>query len=366
MAVIKLLVGSEGPDIHSVDFDTEALTLKYTHRTSVGNSTSWLIANKEQTRIYCTDETNTYDGSTDLEKESGAIVVFELNKNNTKKPLTRLQTILSRGAGPTHIHLDANEKQLYSANYNGGSFSSFSINGATGTLTYQGTVILNDPKTVEPGPKKDRQEAAHAHWVGPDELSKGKFVYGVDLGQDKIHQYKVSGAQLVPCSVPFKRSTPGAGPRHIAFHPTKPWAYVTNELDASISAYEQDLDTGALSDELQNISSIPSGVTTAVYPSGIFIDKDGKFVYMTNRGGDNSILCYKIMENGLLEFVQSVDSHGVFPREAGISNDGKWVCAGNQHSSRIDMFSRDPETGKLEWKTSLENIEGAMYVLFLD
>jgi 6-phosphogluconolactonase len=118
--------------------------------------------------------------------------------------------------------------------------------------------------------------------------------------------------------------------------------------------------------ERQNVSTIPKGVSTVVYPSGLFVDKTGKFLYMTNRGGDNSILCYKILEDGLVEFAQSADSHGIFPRQTGVSKDEKWVCAGNQNSNRIDMFARDPESGELEWKVGLAGIEGAMYILFLD
>ena len=38
----------------------------------------------------------------------------------------------------------------------------------------------------------------------------------------------------------------GAGPRHLAFHPSRPWVYVVNELDSSVTDYRFDVDTGRL------------------------------------------------------------------------------------------------------------------------
>lgn len=369
---MRMFIGSFGPDIHTVDFDPETISLKYIHRTTVGSAPSWLISGKDQSLLYATDEIGTYDGSGKWEKGSGAVIVFRINASNDKQPLTRVQTVLSGGDGPTHLHFDEDERLVYCANYFGGRFSVFRIlrpfDGIFGTLKLEQVLDLNEPGKLELGPKPDRQDVAHAHWLGPDTLSAGKFVYGVDLGQDKIFQYINVGTELRPNpSCEFIRSRPGAGPRHMVFHPTQPWAWVCNELDATMSSYLQDTKTGCLSDERQYLSTIPAGKkpTEIVRPSAIMLDKAAKFLYMTNRGGSNDIVVYKITSDGLLEHVQSVDSNGIFPRHIELSPDEKWIHCTNQDSNRIDMFARDPETGKLEWKCGLDGIELPVFTYFV-
>jgi 6-phosphogluconolactonase len=367
---MRLLVGSFGPDIHTVDFDPDQLTLKYISRTSVGTQAAWLVPNTDETMLYVCDECGTYEATGGpYHKDVGAIVVFRINTNNDAEPLTRLQTILSSGHSPAQMTLDEDERMLRVANYFGGTFSTFRVLspplGPSGLLRAEQVIDLNDPAQLELGPDERRQDVAHAHWIGNDHLSRGRFVYGIDLGQDKIFQYKVDGTRLVEAETPFVRSRAGAGPRHMVFHPEKPWCYVVNELDSTLSFHEQDLQTGCLSAELQYMSTIPADTKAYSRASAIILDAESRFIYLSNRGGSDSIGVYKILENGRFEHVQTIDSRGSFPRHIGISHDGKWLMAANQKTGNVEMFARDAETGILEWKVGLGGIDHPVFPLFL-
>jgi len=58
---------------------------------------------------------------------------------------------------------------------------------------------------------------------------------------------------------------PGAGPRHIAFHPTLPLVFVANELDSTVATLRFDAERGALS-PLDTFSTVPAGWTGTNYP----------------------------------------------------------------------------------------------------
>jgi 6-phosphogluconolactonase len=366
---MRLLIGSFGPDIHTVDFDADHLTLKYISRTSVGTQASWLLPSKNQSLLYVCDECGSYDGIGEKEQRVGAIVVFRINAHDDATPLTRLQTILSSGHSPTQMTLDEDERMLRVANYFGGTFSTFRVMspplGPLGLLRAEQVIDLNDPAQLELGPDGKRQDVAHAHWIGNDHLSRGRFVYGVDLGQDKIFHYRVQGTRLVAAETPFVRTRAGAGPRHMVLHPEKPWCYVINELDSTLAFHVQDLETGYLSEEVQHMSTVPAETKSYSRASSIILDAEARFIYITNRGGSDSIGAYKILEDGRFEHVQTIDSRGSFPRHIGISHDGKWLMATNQKSDNIQMFARDRETGMLEWKVGLGGIDHPVFPLFL-
>jgi Lactonase, 7-bladed beta-propeller len=71
---------------------------------------------------------------------------------------------------------------------------------------------------IGPGP--------HPHFVSFD--PSGRFLLAPDRGTDRLHIYRLdlSTGKLVPNNPAFAKTRPGAGPRHLAFHPSKPWAYV--------------------------------------------------------------------------------------------------------------------------------------------
>jgi 6-phosphogluconolactonase (cycloisomerase 2 family) len=105
-----------------------------------------------------------------------------------------------------------------------------------------------------------------------------------DKGLDKVFVFRLDTAlgKLVPNDPPWVVTRAGAGPRHAGFHPTKPYAYVLNELDSSMTTYQFDAVAGALK-PLQVLPTIPSSYTGDNTAAEIVVAASGRFVYASNR-----------------------------------------------------------------------------------
>ena len=77
--------------------------------------------------------------------------------------------------------------------------------------------------------------------ISPD----NRFAYSADLGLDQVLCYRLDAGQgkLSPNRQPFVRTPPGAGPRHLTFHPKGRHVYVINELANSVTMFDHDPET---------------------------------------------------------------------------------------------------------------------------
>src|SRR6266581_428175 len=128
--------------------------------------------------------------------------------------LTRLNEQPSGGGAPCFVSVDRSGRVALVANYAGGSVALLPIeaNGALAPATH---VVQHTGK----GPNAERQQAPHAHCVLPD--PSNRFALAADLGADRVFVYRLN---LDANSLPHVEGgdavmRPGAGPRHIAFHP---------------------------------------------------------------------------------------------------------------------------------------------------
>ena len=139
---------------------------------------------------------------------------------------------------------------------------------------------------------------------------------------------------------------PGAGPRHVSFHPRKPYVYVLNELDSTITTYSLDPDRGELK-PLQIITTLPPAFTGNSTTSEIQVAPSGRFVYASNRGHD-SLAIFSIDEaTGTLASVGWESTQGKTPRFFGIYPAGTFLYAANQNSDTIVTFRVDQVSGRL-------------------
>ena len=248
----------------------------------------------------------------------------------------------SQGAGPCHVSVDPQGKNLFVACYSGGSLASLPIK-SDGSLSPASFVFRNEGS----GPNKSRQEKPHLHAIYSD--ADGRFVYACDLGTDEVLIFKhdAEKGKLTPASPAASKVPPGGGPRHLALHPGGKFAFVNNEMGNSVSAFARDESTGGLT-LLQTISTMPEdasqeGVTT----SEIFCDPTGKFLYVSNRGHD-SIAAYAIGETGKLTLIEIQPAGVETPRGFGIDPSGRWLVVAGQKSNDLTALRIDPATGKLE------------------
>jgi 6-phosphogluconolactonase len=139
---------------------------------------------------------------------------------------------------------------------------------------------------------------------------------------------------------------PGAGPRHLAFHPTLPLVFVANELDSTVTTLGFDRESGALS-PLHTQSTLPTGWTGANYPADIHVASSGRTLYVSNRG-HNSLAVFTVADStSALTLEQVASTDGDWPRNFTLDPTGRWLLVANQRSGSVVVFARDQESGRL-------------------
>ena len=191
-----------------------------------------------------------------------------------------------------------------------------------------------------------RQEKAHTHSVvfSPD----SKTILFADLGADKILQYPFDASQkqpLIDSKSSFINTKPGSGPRHITFSKNGKLVYSIEELAGMISVY--DFSNNTLK-EIQRIATHPDKITEGFESSDVHISPDGKFLYATNRGKENNIAIFKVLNDGKLESIGYKKTGGKHPRTFVIDETGKFIIVTNVISQDVTVFKRNLETGMLK------------------
>jgi 6-phosphogluconolactonase len=294
---------------------------------------SYLAIHPNKRYLYAVNELMKFDG-----KDSGAVSAFSIAPKTGE--LTFINQQPSHGGAPCYITTDKAGKNVLVANYMGGNVASFPVK-ADGQLEAATDIEQHEGA----GPNKDRQEAVHAHCIIPD--PNNRFAFAVDLGVDKIFIYKLDEqGKLVPNNPAYVETKPGAGPRHITFHPNGRYAYVVNELDSTMNAYAYDPQAGILK-ELQTVSMLPEGFTGKSQCADLEVSQDGRFLYGSNRG-HNSITVFAIDKGtGKLTPVEHVSTQGNWPRNFTIVPGGKLMLVANERSNNIVAFKIDSRSGKL-------------------
>lgn len=196
----------------------------------------------------------------------------------------------------------------------------------------------------EPGPLREEQHGPHPHQATFDRT--GKFVVVPDKGLDRIQVFRFDAerGKLASCDILPARY--GAVPRHIAFHPGRPYAYLVAENDSTVFALHWDTATGKLK-PFQRVPTIPDTYVANSMAAEIAIHSSGKFLYASNRGHD-SIVSYRVdAESGRIETIGWESTRGKKPRFFALDPSGEHLYAANEDSHTIVEFRIDQATGKL-------------------
>jgi 6-phosphogluconolactonase len=245
------------------------------------------------------------------------------------------------------------------ANYGNGVFAAMPID-ADGKLREATSVIEDKGK----GADAERQEGPHAHSLNPS--PDNRFAIGADLGLDKLFIFKLdpANATLTPNDPPYAEVKPGSGPRHFAFHPAGKFAYVTNEMASTVTAFTWDGARGVLH-ELQTISTLPADFKGENTTAEIQVHPSGKFLYDSNRGADNIAVFSIDRRKGTLTAVDHTSTQGNVPRNFGIDPTGSFLIAANQKSDNVVVFRIDKKTGRLTATGQTAEVGGPVCVKFL-
>ena len=262
---------------------------------------------------------------------------------------------ISGGDWPCHLAIDATGRWLLVSNYGSGSVGVLPIqqNGALGDLSclvqHQGS-----------GPNSARQEGPHAHSAtfSPDQ----RFVIITDLGVDALITY-IFDAHTGQLHTPHRTATrPGAGPRHLAFHPNGDYVYVANELDNTVAAYTYDPAAGILTEQ-QVIATLPEHAPENTV-ADIHISSAGDRLYVSNRGHD-SIATFALKTQGELELLSIQSCGGRCPRNFAISPNDQFLLVANQESHELVVLPILNAPEALGATVSQVPLKGASCVQFL-
>jgi len=260
-------------------------------------------------------------------------------------PATGQAKLLNRAAagGKNGVReaVDPSGKFLVMANYGSGSVALLPI-APDGSLKDQHQLVQ---LPGEPGPHKVEQTSSHPHDIVFD--PSGRFVLVPDKGLDRVFVFRFDAAagRLTPTEQGSVKSRPGAGSRHLAFHPKLPIVWVLNELDSTIATYRFDTESGTLTAR-QVMSTLPNEFTGYSTTAEIAVSPDGRFVYGSNRGHD-SVTVFAANTEGLLSVVGWQPTQGSTPRFIGLDPAGRFLYAANEQGDTVVAFRVDGNSGKL-------------------
>jgi 6-phosphogluconolactonase len=315
---------AKGISVYRID-PTGAWTLQQTLET-VPNP-QFIAFDRQQRYLYSVHGDGTEVSAYSIDKVSGQITF--LNKQPTQ------------GKNSTHLTPDPSNRYIVIGNGPGIAVFPIKADGSLAPLTDM------VPAAGEVGPHRNHSAAgAHPHYVSFD--PSGRFLLAPDRGVDRIHIYRLDGAtgKLLANDPPFARTRSGAGPRHLAFHPTKPWAYVCDELDSTVTAYGWDSQRGALT-PLQVTPTLPDTFLGNNQPAEVQVAPSGNFLYVSNRGHDSIVIFSIDPASGRLAPIGWEPTRGRTPRFFTLDPTGSLLYAANLESDNIVTFQVDQSSGKL-------------------
>ncbi|WP_416740847.1 lactonase family protein [Pseudomonas sp. NFX71] len=342
----QLLVGSytagQSQGIYRLSFDSATGQIDARPLQVVkSENPSWLTLSNDQRYLFAVNENG--PGQKD---PVGRVSSYAIDSKTHE--LSLINQVQSLGNEPTHSSLSGDASHLFVSNYSvaedpGGTLAVLPV-GADGKLKTVVQMSSHPSSRVNP----ERQMSAHVHSTvsSPD----GKFVFSNDLGADKIFVYRFDpkgnpDLPLTPATPASVQLPPGSGPRHLLFSADGKHAWLTMEMSAQVAVF--DYRNGML-EQTQMVDLAAGQPTSDKAAAALHASRDGKFLYVSNRGTANQLLVFAIdPATGHLKELQRRSVEGDHPREFSLDPSGGFVLIGNQKSNQIVVVERDAKSGLL-------------------
>jgi len=335
---LLVFVGSyaepEGPGVYVMELNEETGGLTKLDEVSGLKNPTFLNVDVQGRKLYAISEGTTSEGN-----RTGSAYSYTVDPE--KGSLTEMNHAVTVNAPTCHIQRDASGRYLVVASYHGGLVGLVELR-ADGTLGR----LLDVKQHEGHGPNPERQEQPHPHsaFFSRD----NRFVFVPDLGLDRIVSYALDSENNVLKPHGETPVPPGAGPRHMAFHPGGRLAFVINEIDSTVTSLRYDEETGVL-EPIETVTTLPEGFTGENICAEIVVSEDGAFVYGSNRGHD-SIVVFAVDEaGGKLTLVEHVSAEGKHPRNFALTPGGAFLIAANRDTDNIATFRVDRSSGRLQY-----------------
>jgi len=202
---------------------------------------------------------------------------------------------------------------------------------------------------------------AHCVLPSPD----NQFVYIPYVKEtNAIFQYRFDPESGQLAALDPKNANPpeGAGPRHIAYHPTKPIIYFSNEQHLGISAYDIE-NSGQL--KLRQVCNAVDDDESkeGVSSSDVVITPEGRFLFAGIRGHKRDfdwISRYGVNANGDLELLGLTPADKI-PWGLALSPDGRYLLATAFQGGTLTAFRIGDDGGltkaaTLDWDKKVSDL----------
>jgi 6-phosphogluconolactonase len=333
----------DGIHVYRVDPATGA----FTHVQHIGDlvNPSFLALSPDQRFLYSVHGDSEYATAFALDGASGEAKLFNRAATGGKNGVRQA--------------VDPSGKFLIVANYSSGSVAVLPI-APDGSLKDQHQLLM---LPGEPGPHRTEQPSSHPHDVVFD--PSGRFVLVPDKGLDRVFVFRFDATEgrLAPTDPDSVKTRPGAGPRHLAFHPKLPVVWVLNELDSTVASYRWDPERGALK-PFQVVTTLPTDFTGYSTTSEIAVTPDGRFVYCSNRGHDSVAIYGTDAGTGSLTPIGWQLTQGRIPRFVGLDPVGRFLHAANEQGDTIVTFRVDADSGLLAATGQVVNNSSPVTIVF--
>ena len=265
-----------------------------------------------------------------------------------------------------YISVDKTGRVLLGASYGGHQ---------VGVNTIGKGGMVSDPVQVMP-------TARNAHSIITDRSNR--YVFVPHLGTDQIFQFKLDArtGRLAANTPPVVQMKAGTGPRHIIMSADNRFAYLLNELVATVVTLSLDSKTGLLK-EVSSASALPADtklmpgvpgapvgapggppprdVSNDIWASDLHLTPDGKFLYAAERRS-NSINALGVdAATGKLTYLSSTPTEKQ-PRGFAIDPKGRYMVVSGEKSETISVYAIDQASGALALLKQVPGGKGANWV----
>ena len=340
------LYANVGADLthYDVDVPGEALIKQATVTLPAGVQYAWPHASRRYLYVATSSSASGY-GAAGTEHH---VTAFRIDP--ASGALTRHGNPIPLPTRPIHMTTDIPSENILVAFNNPSALRVYRINKD----------FTPGEEVKQPGPI-DAGIFAHQVRVTPDNRlavlvtrgNEGTATKAEDPGALKVFDYK-NGVLTNEVSI-APNGGREFGPRHLDFHPTKPWMYVSIETQNKMYTYK--MDGGRINPDIafraetlaepKNIRARQAAGTLHVHPNGRFlyganraqetIDVGGKKVF---KGGENGIAVYSINQStGEPTLIQNIETRAIHPRTFHIDPSGRLLVA--QHNLPVNV--RDGE-----------------------
>lgn len=268
-------------------------------------NTLWIVPSHDGTRLYAARD--------------GGITVFDTTRSELR-PVADYGLVRTQ---PCHMSLSSDGKRLYFAEYTDAICGIVELDsGAVLTAMLEGC-----------GPDPRRQTAAHAHCAV--ETPDGRHMCVADLGSDSIWLFD-SKSLALECKM--ETMPPGAGPRHIAFHPNGKFAYIVFELANIIAAYRY---VDGKLEHIQTLPLLPENFSGQSQAAALKISGCGKMLFATNRGHDSAVAFRIDPDSGKLAAAAHSPLGGNWPRDLTLLPGGRIAVGCLEREGKVRTYSFD-------------------------